>query len=1156
MINAAEIEPDLRTALPEHLKEHAGNIARLLEGAANGTLRHDKDLRGRFTPDSVGAAALEALAGQRVGPLLSFGADNHIGEVTVGDVAGGNVLKFHVLPVGGDVIRSIIVQGNHNRVFAGGYERLRDAYISPWDVFQRVKLEHFAGRDWLIAKVDDFLRDHDRGYFILEAEAGLGKTAFLAHLVKERDAIHLFAEQARGQEGVAHGLKSLAAQLILTWGLQPYSADNVLPGAAVRPDFLSSLLHEAAQRRDLRRPGERIVLVVDGLDEAGTPPGQNVLGLPRVLPKGVYLLVSHRPVPVALTVEHPKHLERLKAEDDQNLRDMRDYLECAARRPDIARVLHGSGYSDEQFVATLLEKCRGVWIYLHYVVEEIERGRRSPLDLEALPDGVWGYYAEFWRRERGDFLQGQEQDQVRQEWEQTRLPLLSTLGAVREAVPAAFLFELAEIAKGQGLPQSLLDERWRAFLAIETGPERRYRLYHASLSDFLEARVSRQPMNEADRVLTDELASATRLAHRRIADRYLKAWGGLDRGLPGLVEPESRRRDGAYGLRHLAAHLEGGGCASDLHNLLRLERCSVHHVLDPCHGLLGWLDRRLGRPRKRRVQQHEPVWFTALDQDGETALFLGDVARAWHLAEERGGDGKSSGSIGPQCRYALITASINSLAESIPIPLLAALVEKGIWRATKALAYIRQIMDLEARAEALAGLAHLTPAERDRALHEALEAARAIGDARARSRALAGLAPRLAELGRPGEALEAARAIGDKWEQSRALAGLAPHLTPDLLREALEAVQAIGDAGARSRALAGLAPHLTPAERDRALRKALEAAQAIGSEEERSQALAGLAPHLTPDLLREALEAAWAIGDVGARSRALAGLAPRLAELGRPSEALEAAWAIGDAGARSRALAGLAPRLAELGRPSEALEAARAIGDAGARSRALAGLAPHLTPDLLRKALEAARAIGDAGARSRALAGLAPHLTPDLLREALEAARAIGDAGERSRALAGLAPHLTPAERDRALREALEAARAIWDAGERSRALAGLAPRLAELGRPSEALEAAWAIGDAGARSRALAGLAPRLAELGRPSEALEAARAIGDAGARSRALAGLAPHLSAGRAGPPPDARSAPRGAGGGAGDRGRGGAVPGAGRAGPSAGGTGPPE
>ena len=97
---------------------------------------------------------------------------------------------------------------------------------------------------------------------------------------------------------------------------------------------------------------------------------------------------------MALTVEHPKHLERLRAEDDQNLRDMRDYLERAARRPEIAQALCGSGYSDGQFVATLLEKCRGVWIYLHYVVEEIERGRRSPLDLEALPNGVWGEWHE------------------------------------------------------------------------------------------------------------------------------------------------------------------------------------------------------------------------------------------------------------------------------------------------------------------------------------------------------------------------------------------------------------------------------------------------------------------------------------------------------------------------------------------------------------------------------------------------------------------------------------------------------------------------------------------------------------------------------------------------------------------------------------------
>ena len=473
--------------------------------------------------------------------------------------------------------------------------------------------------------MDAFLHGQDRGYFILEAAAGLGKTAFLAHLVKERGYIHLFAEQVRGQEGVAHGLRSLAAQLIRRLGPATLRRRRCAARGAARPDFLDRLLREAARTRDLRRPGEPIVLVVDGLDEAGTPPGQNVLGLPRVLPKGVYLIVSHRPVPVALTVEKPWRPYRLRAEADQNLGDMRTYLEQAACWPGIARALRESAYSGEQFITTLLEKSRGVWIYLHYIVEEIEQGERRPLDLAALPESLWGYYAEYWRRQRdGDTAA----------WDQTFLPLLSTLGAVQESVTATFLFELAGITSMQGTPQRLLEERWRAFLAVEEGAEKRYRLYHASLRDFLEGRVGREPLRVADRALMDELMAATRRAHGRIADRYLTTWGGLDQGLPGLAEPGVRRRDGAYGLRHLAAHLEGAGREADLHRLLRLERCVVEHVPDPRNGVRGWLDRLTGRQRRREIRRYEPLWFAALDGEGETGVFLGDVARAWRLAEE------------------------------------------------------------------------------------------------------------------------------------------------------------------------------------------------------------------------------------------------------------------------------------------------------------------------------------------------------------------------------------------------------------------------------------------------------------------------------------------------------------------------------------------
>ena len=83
------------------------------------------------------------------------------------------------------------------------------------------------------------------------------------------------------------------------WQLDTDLVEASLPTAALRPQFLLGILREAARVRDERRPDERIVLVVDGLDGADRLPGQNNLGLPRQLPAGVYVLASLRPGDVA-----------------------------------------------------------------------------------------------------------------------------------------------------------------------------------------------------------------------------------------------------------------------------------------------------------------------------------------------------------------------------------------------------------------------------------------------------------------------------------------------------------------------------------------------------------------------------------------------------------------------------------------------------------------------------------------------------------------------------------------------------------------------------------------------------------------------------------------------------------------------------------------
>ena len=431
------------------------------------------------------------------------------------------------IAIGRDAIHSIFATGDHNQFFVGDYQRLAEAYLRPWPVFDRVQLDRFTGRGWLVSQVDDFLTCYDRGVFVLEAEAGLGKTAFLAHLTQQRGYIHHFVELARGLDGVAPGLKSLAAQLVRAWELNPYTAEAVLPGSAARPEFLQNLLKEAADRRDRTKPGEKIVLVVDALDEAGTPaPGQNVLGLPRILPEGVYLVVSQRPVEVSLRVEAPREVVRIEAQGRDNLADMGEFLEQAAGWPGVKKALDASRIPPAQFVATLLDKSQGVWIYLHYVLAEIKTGRRTPLTLEDLPQGLWQYYAGFWNQWRRDHEDA---------WDALHLPLLSTLAAAQEGLTFEMLSALDGVASDPTALKRLrrvLDTEWSPYLAAASagsGSARAYRFYHASLREFFGGAIDTAHLTWTEQTFVEELAEATGQAHARIADVFVRRWGG---GMP------------------------------------------------------------------------------------------------------------------------------------------------------------------------------------------------------------------------------------------------------------------------------------------------------------------------------------------------------------------------------------------------------------------------------------------------------------------------------------------------------------------------------------------------------------------------------------------------------------------------------------------------
>ncbi|MEW6499419.1 MAG: hypothetical protein AB1589_44165, partial [Cyanobacteriota bacterium] len=198
----------------------------------------------------------------------------------------------------------------------------------------------------------------------------------------------------------------------------------------------------------------------------------------------------------------------------------------------------------------------------------------------------------------------------------------------------------------------------RQFFDVEINEQNKetYSIFHQSLRDYL--------LNE-DRNL--DFWCNEQKQHQRIIEFYEKtseSWQKLE-------------RIDAYGRKHLAQHLVKGDRVEELHTLLSLEKDGKN------------------------------AWFSVKDDEGDTAGFLADVELVWAQVDEayKREPGKS---IGLQCRYALIKASINSLAD-IPDELIVALVKYKYWKPEKALAYTHQIPDPKKKLQILLALTEQLP---------------------------------------------------------------------------------------------------------------------------------------------------------------------------------------------------------------------------------------------------------------------------------------------------------------------------------------------------------------------------------------------------------------------------------------------------------------
>jgi hypothetical protein len=337
------------------------------------------------------------------------------------------------------------------------------------------KTDGFVGRQFVFDAIDGFLEANQSGYFIIQGEPGIGKTALLAQLVKTRGYPHHFNSAPQNIRLPRQFLANACAQIIARYRL-PH--DSLPDGATEDSNFLLQCLEEAASEPK-NRP---VVLVVDALDESdrlSLPPRANLLFLPPSLPEGAFIIATSRPLDnLRLVVSNQKSLF-LEPGSAGNILDIQAFIEDYVRANEQLRLkIAEAAESEASFVEGLVHKSEGNFIYLRYVLPAIAEGKFGEGTVDELPQGLAAYY-------RGHWDQMQIAEPV--EFDEVYAPVVCMLAVAREPLTVEQIGKFTD-KESSRIRRALA--QWREFLEEEVDDgTRKFRVYHLSFQDFLGEQV-------------------------------------------------------------------------------------------------------------------------------------------------------------------------------------------------------------------------------------------------------------------------------------------------------------------------------------------------------------------------------------------------------------------------------------------------------------------------------------------------------------------------------------------------------------------------------------------------------------------------------------------------------------------------------------------
>ena len=350
------------------------------------------------------------------------------------------------------------------------------------------RIKDFTGRKFVFEEINKFLKTNRKGYFVLEAEPGVGKSAIMAKCVEmlKRRCVTHFNSQPDGIVSAKTFLENACIQLIEGFNLK----DKYQPlpeNALENGNFLGRLLGEVSAKLG----GKKLIFVVDALDEVDLKEqtsGSNVLYLPNDLPDNVYFIVSKRPELLPMPKNDNYVWLDLMQRNAESVEDVKAYIHKVAKNSaGIENWIKSQNLSLEQFVSVLAERSKNNFMYLRYVLKDINSGTYRDVNLNDLPAGLEIYYYKHLER----------MDVKDKESRRRKLKVIYVLSRTRKPVSCELL---ANFAKEDELDVQDVLDGWEGFVRPSSENPPKYSIYHASFQRFLH---SQQAVKKAGVSLSD-----------------------------------------------------------------------------------------------------------------------------------------------------------------------------------------------------------------------------------------------------------------------------------------------------------------------------------------------------------------------------------------------------------------------------------------------------------------------------------------------------------------------------------------------------------------------------------------------------------------------------------------------------------------------------